>query len=47
MFVTLRRTTLVSSPERYRGNKKANNDSIELPSPGIISKSLKRSVQFS
>lgn len=46
MFVTLRRTTLVSSPERYRGNKRANNSSIELPSPGIISNSLKGLSSF-
>lgn len=46
MFVTLRRTTLVSSPERYRGNKRANNGSIELPLPGIISNSLKGASSF-
>lgn len=46
MFVTLRRTTLVSSSERYRGNKRTNNGSIELPSQGIISDSLKGASSF-
>lgn len=46
MFVTLQRTTLVSSPECYHGNKRANNGSIGLPSPGIISNSLKGASSF-
>lgn len=46
MFVTLQRTTLVSRPGRYRGNKRANNGDIGLPSRGIISDPSKGAASF-
>lgn len=46
MFVTLQRTTLVSSPGRYRGNKRANNGAIGLPSRGTISDPSKGAAGF-
>lgn len=46
MFVTLPGTTLVSSPGRYRGNKRANNGDIGLPSRGTISEPSKGAAGF-
>lgn len=46
MFVTLQRTTLVSSRGRYRGNKGANNGAIGLPSRGPISDPSKGAASF-
>lgn len=46
MFVTLQRTTLVSSPGRYRGNKRANNGDIGLPSRGTVPDPSKAAASF-